>query len=49
LPASAAALLSVGRRYSDWRYAGQVLTDEEQEELVRSLRDFRLQRAAGDS
>ena len=49
LPASAIDLLSVSQRYSDWRYAGQVLSDDEQKELVRSLRAFRLQQAAGDS
>jgi len=49
LPASAVDLLSVSQRYSDWRYAGQVLTDDEQRELARTLRAFRLQRTAGDS
>jgi len=49
LPASAADLLRMGQHYSDWRYAGRVLNDDEQAELVRSLRGFRLQRAANDS
>ena len=43
LPAQAEALLAVSRRYTDWRYAGLALTDEEQERLARELRAFRVQ------
>jgi transglutaminase-like putative cysteine protease len=43
LPAQAGALLAVSGRYTDWRYAGTELTDEEQERLVRDLRAFRVQ------
>jgi transglutaminase-like putative cysteine protease len=42
LPAQADDLLSVSERYSDWRYAGRTLTDEEQRGLIRSLREFRV-------
>lgn len=42
LPAQAEGVLSVSQRYCDWRYAGSVLTDEEQRGLVRSLREFRV-------
>jgi transglutaminase-like putative cysteine protease len=42
LPGQAANLISLSRRYSDWRYAGAVLTDEEQRALIRSLREFRI-------
>jgi len=43
LPAQAAELLAVSRRYADWRYAGLDLTDEEQGRLARELRAFRVQ------
>jgi transglutaminase-like putative cysteine protease len=43
LPAQAASLLAVSRRYADWRYAGLELTDEEQGRLARELRAFRVQ------
>jgi transglutaminase-like putative cysteine protease len=43
LPAQAAPLLAVSRRYADWRYAGLELTDEEQGRLERELRAFRVQ------
>ncbi len=49
MPGNAAGLLSVSQRYSDWRYAGRVLTDDEQKELIRSLRSFRLHQATGAS
>jgi len=42
LPAQAESVLSVSQRYCDWRYAGSVLTDEDQRGLVRSLREFRV-------
>lgn len=35
-------LLSVSQRYTDWRYAGAELTDEEQKTLIRGLRGFRI-------
>ena len=35
-------LISVSQRYCDWRYAGYVLTDEEQTALIRGLRGFRI-------
>ena len=44
LPEQAAAVLAVSRRYCDWRYAAASLTDEEQRELVRRLREFRIVR-----
>jgi transglutaminase-like putative cysteine protease len=43
LPGNGIALLSVSQRYSDWRYAGASLTDEQQAELARQLRGFRIQ------
>jgi transglutaminase-like putative cysteine protease len=43
LPQQAELLLSVSSRYADWRYAGIALTDEEQRELARDLRGFRVQ------
>jgi transglutaminase-like putative cysteine protease len=43
LPRQAELLLSVSGRYADWRYAGIALTDEEQRELARDLRAFRVQ------
>ena len=42
LPAQAGGVLSVSQRYCDWRYAGLTLTDEQQKELIRNLRGFRL-------
>ena len=42
LPAQADSLLSVSGRFADWRYAGVELTDEEQRELARELRAFRV-------
>jgi transglutaminase-like putative cysteine protease len=42
LPAQSGALLAVSRRYTDWRYAGLALTDEEQARLARDLRAFRV-------
>lgn len=45
LPSQSDQLLSVSRRYADWRYAGWALTDEEQRELARDLREFRVQAA----
>ena len=41
-PEAADGLLSVSQRYSDWRYAGDSLTDEQQAELARRLRGFRI-------
>ncbi|MEO8160049.1 MAG: DUF3488 and transglutaminase-like domain-containing protein [Arenimonas sp.] len=43
LPGQSEPLLSVSRRYADWRYAGRALTDDEQRELARELREFRVQ------
>jgi transglutaminase-like putative cysteine protease len=43
LPGQAERLISVSRRYTDWRYASVALTDEEQRELARDLRQFRVQ------
>jgi hypothetical protein len=37
-------VLSFSQVYSDWRYAGRVLTDEEQTRLIRGLRGFRMPR-----
>ena len=42
LPAQAEGVLSVSQRYCDWRYADRTLTDEEQQGLIRSLREFRI-------
>jgi len=42
-PKQAEHLLSVSGRYAQWRYAGLALTDEEQRELARDLREFRVQ------
>jgi hypothetical protein len=42
LPDRAAGLLAVSQRYSDWRYRDEALTDDEQRELVRALRGFRI-------
>jgi hypothetical protein len=42
IPAQAEALLSVSQRYSDWRYAGLALTEEQQRDLIRRLRGFRI-------
>lgn len=42
LPEQAEQILSVSRRYSDWRYAARTLTDEEQRGLAQSLRQFRI-------
>jgi hypothetical protein len=42
LPQQAERLLSVSSRYANWRYAGAALTDEEQRELARDLRGFRV-------
>ena len=42
LTANGPDLMSVSQRYSDWRYAGSDLTDEEQSALIRSLRGFRI-------
>lgn len=42
LTANGPDLMSVSQRYSDWRYAGFDLTDEEQTALIRSLRGFRI-------
>jgi hypothetical protein len=42
LPGNPTGLLSVSQRYSDWRYAGVSLTDEQQAELARQLRGFRI-------
>lgn len=39
-----AVVLGFSQSYSDWRYAGRILTDEEQTELVRGLRGFRMHR-----
>jgi len=44
LPGNGQDLVSVSQRYSDWRYAGTVLTDEEQTALIRGLRGFRITR-----
>jgi transglutaminase-like putative cysteine protease len=41
-PGQAEALVSVSQRYCDWRYAALTLTDEQQRELIRSLRGFRI-------
>jgi hypothetical protein len=41
LPGGTADLLPISQRYSDWRYASLVLTQDEQQELARSLRAFR--------
>ena len=41
-PEAAGELLSVSQRYSDWRYAASTLTDEQQTELARHLRGFRI-------
>jgi hypothetical protein len=41
-PGVAPALLLVSERYSDWRYAAATLTDEQQVELARALRAFRI-------
>ena len=38
--AGATELELVSQRYSDWRYAGTVLSDEEQKALVRGLRNL---------
>jgi hypothetical protein len=43
IPKQAERLLSVSSRYAGWRYAGVALTDEEQRELARDLRGFRVQ------
>jgi transglutaminase-like putative cysteine protease len=43
VPKQAERLLSVSSRYAGWRYAGVALTDEEQRELARDLREFRVQ------
>ncbi|MFT3805343.1 transglutaminase TgpA family protein [Arenimonas sp.] len=40
-PALADRLLALGRRYSDWRYAGHRLEAAEKTQLIRDLRDFR--------
>lgn len=40
-PALAERLLRLGRRYSDWRYAGHELDPAERLQLIRDLRDFR--------
>jgi len=42
IPGQAADLLSVSERYSDWRYSGRKMPDQEQQQLIRSLRAFRL-------
>ena len=42
LPEQAETVLAVSRRYCEWRYAAASLTDEEQRELVRRLREFRI-------
>lgn len=42
LPEQAETVLAVSRRYCDWRYAAASLTDEEQRELARRLREFRI-------
>jgi hypothetical protein len=41
-PEAADAMLSVSQRYSDWRYAQAKLTEEQQAELARQLRRFRI-------
>lgn len=40
------AVLSLGKHYADWRYAGLELADDERSELARRLRQFRLPRLA---
>jgi transglutaminase-like putative cysteine protease len=40
LPAQAAELMALSQRYSDWRYAPGMLTDEQQATLARQLRSF---------
>lgn len=42
LPERAPELILVSQRYSDWRYAGASLTDEEQKALIRGLRGIRI-------
>ncbi|CAN5290237.1 DUF3488 and transglutaminase-like domain-containing protein [soil metagenome] len=42
LPEGGNSLLSVSQRYSDWRYAVGMLTDEQQSELAQQLRGFRI-------
>jgi len=41
-PDAGAALFPVSQRYSDWRYAATTLTEEQQAELARQLRRFRI-------
>ena len=43
----AGALLSLSQRYSDWRYADRELSDQEQVELIESLRGFRVPHGNG--
>ncbi len=43
LPAQSARLRSLSSRYAAWRYARATLTDEQQRELARELRAFRVQ------
>jgi transglutaminase-like putative cysteine protease len=43
-PEVSAVVLGFSQSYSDWRYAGRVLTDEEQTRLIRGLRSFRMPR-----
>ncbi len=43
-PEVADVVLTVSQGYSDWRYAGGILTDEEQTGLLRGLRGFRMPR-----
>ena len=40
-PALAERLLTLGRRYSDCRYAGHGLDADERLQLIKDLRDFR--------
>lgn len=49
LPGLATGLLAVSQRYSDWRYGGAALTDDQQQELIRALRGFRISPARGSS
>jgi transglutaminase-like putative cysteine protease len=42
-------VLSLGQRYTDWRYAGLELAEDEKAELARRLKRFRLDRSAARS
>jgi len=48
-PGLSPAVVELGQRYADWRYAGSELDDVDKAELIRRLRRFRFERPAKKS